>query len=84
MGGFSRYKTGKALQLARGPGNLYTRKREFGGNAFEPREHEFFPLARFSFTENAMTALSFSYRPAEQRQGVGKKIRIAVKLQLLF
>jgi hypothetical protein len=84
MGGFSRGEIGKALQLARCPGNLYTREREFGGNAFESRQHEFLPLARFSFAENAMTALSFPYSPAEQRQGVGKKIRVAVKLQLLF
>jgi hypothetical protein len=84
MGRFSRGKSGKALQFARGPGNLYTRERQFGGNAFEPRKHKFFAPARFSFTENAMTALSFSYRPTEQRQSVGKKIRIAVKLQLLF
>ena len=80
MGGFPGYKSGQALQLARCPGNLYAWKREFRSNTLEARKHKLFPLAALGFTEDAVTTSSFSYRPMEQRQGVGKKIRIAVKL----
>jgi len=52
--------------------NLYTRKREVRCNAFE-RGNQVPCARRFSFTKNAMTALSFPHGPAEQRQGVGKK-----------
>ena len=84
IGRFARRKLGKALQFLRGPGDLDTRKREFRRNAFEARKNQFLPFALFAFAEYAMTALSFSDRPAKQRHGVGKKIRIAAQLQLFL
>jgi hypothetical protein len=63
--GLFRGEFGKALHLAWGPGNLHTRERQLRGNAFESRQHEFLPLARRSFTEDAITPLPFPYRPAE-------------------
>ena len=84
MGGFSRSKSGEAFKFPRGPRNLDTRKREFRRDAFEPREHEFLPLAPFSLAEDSTTTSSFPYRPVEQGHSVREEIRVAVKLQLLF
>jgi hypothetical protein len=66
MGGFSRCEVGKALQFARRPGNFHAREHDLWRDAFEPRQHQFLARARFGFTKNAMTALSFPYCPAEQ------------------
>ena len=60
------------------------REHDLRRDTFETRQHKFFAFAHFSFTEDAMTTLSFPYCPAEQRQGVRKKIRVAGKLQLLL
>jgi hypothetical protein len=65
MGGFSRCQIGETLQLARCPRNVHTWEHEFRSDAFEVRKHQLLPLARFSFTKNTMTALSFPYCPAE-------------------
>src|SRR5437016_3997966 len=66
MGGFSRCEIGKALQFARRPGNFHAREHDLWRDAFEPRQHQFLARARFSFTKNAMAALSFPYCPTEQ------------------
>src|SRR5208282_1530923 len=84
ISGFSRCEICKTLQLAGCPRNLHTGECEFRGDALQARKHQFLPLTRFSFTKNAMTALSFPYCPAVQRHSIRKKIRVASKLQLLL
>jgi hypothetical protein len=81
---FPRGKLGQALQLTRRPGDLYTGKRNLGGNTFQAWEHQLPPLAGLILAEDATAAFSFSDSPAKQRQGVGKKIGVTAKLQLLF
>ena len=44
-GWFPRDKLGEALQLTRRPGDLYTGKRNLGGNPFQAWEHQLPPLA---------------------------------------
>jgi hypothetical protein len=84
IGSFSRCEICKTLQLSRCPRDLHTGKRELRGNTFEAWKHEFPSLARFTLAENAMAALSLPHSPAEQDDRVGKKIRVAAKLQLLL
>src|SRR5207253_11275299 len=57
---FSRCKICETLSLARCPRDLHAWACGFRGDAFKARKHRFLPLASFSFTKNAVSALSFA------------------------
>jgi hypothetical protein len=79
-----RCEFGETRQFALGPLDFYSGQRKVWSYAFQPGENQYFALAAGALADDSVPQPALRDCPAKESHSIGKKIRVAGKLQLFF